>query len=217
MKIASIILLSLLFSVCYSQNSFFPTLRNYSYLDSTHYWETSNINEQQKKWSNGKVKLEYEHINDSLRLRKEYFESGNLKFTAEVYQKWRSDTIISGCYIGGETFYIRSGFEDKMHGEYIEYYDWNQIKIRTTGQFLHGKMTGAWTTKTGEGALIEAQYDNEGFLDGLYVEYYYKKNDPKALTKWKGQYKLGDQDGLWEYFDMDGKLLERITYKWIRN
>lgn len=216
-----------------------PTFGEYYNLTPTN-WEDSTLSNQILKWKNGRIRLEYKHVKDSIRLRKEYFQSGNLKLTAEVYQVWGIDSLYTEDLETRElTLTVSEGrYVDIFHGEFLEFTDLQGIGSKTEGQFNHGLMVGDWKTKTDKETIVVASFNNHGSIDGLYQEYYSLTPD-SAQIKLEGQFgvvysrdfvedletgelvevllgeikKVGD----WKHYDLSGNLVLTVSYNWESN
>jgi antitoxin component YwqK of YwqJK toxin-antitoxin module len=91
-------------------------------------------------------------------------------------------------------------------GDYIDKYPNGVIKFR--GQYRFGKLHGHWLSFYPNGtAWSELQYD-KGLREGANVTYY-----ENGKIRYTGFYKNDKQDSIWEYFDPEGKLAEKILYK----
>jgi len=232
MKLINVIFLILIAFQGISQESL-PVLREFE--KSMTCWSDTDINKQVLRWSNGISKLKYQQLNDSLRLRLEFYESGNLKLTAEVLQGWGIDSSYTEDWETGEfRLEITSGYTDKLHGEYKEFWDSNQTDPKVIGMFKNGMMTGIWTRQTNS-KKIEATYNDHGRLDGPYIEYYFDHQD-NTILKLRGNYieyerqttvqdiETGEvksiryvgseKNGMWEYYDRDGQFIKTVTYDW---
>lgn len=234
-----IILLTSLSNVCYSQSNNLPQLQDYSLLSTR--WQDTIISHQKLFWPNGKVKLDYVQLHDSIKLRKEYFESGNLKLTAEIYQSYYiesfyiNDTAKPGTLIRKES----AGYIDMLHGNYYEYWDATGVTAKTSGFFKHGKQVEEWKERQDDASLIIANYNSNGQLEGPYFEYFFNGFNERADIKWKGQFSVvshsfTEQDemtlkpigqseitesvrsGIWEHYNRSGELLETLIYQWIK-
>ncbi len=82
-------------------------------------------------WDNGNVQIEYVTLHDSIRLRKGYFESGNIKLTVEVYQQWNYDTVYSENLITGEmTMEVLIEYADILEGNFEGYHNTTRLLIK---------------------------------------------------------------------------------------
>ena len=223
----------------HTQSDYAPKLQDYSPVPT--YWQDTTVVHQKLFWSNGKVKVEYIPLHDSIRLRKEYFESGNLKLTAEIYQSFSIDTSYTEDVAKPGTFIIKwsNGYVDMLHGKYCEYWDAIGVAPKTTGSFKYGNQSGEWKVRKTDGSLIVATYNDRGQLDGSYFEYYFSGVNERANLKWKGQFsvvtyshiqqdertltQLGQstitespRTGKWEHYNKSGELLETVTYEWLK-
>jgi len=236
-----ILILIFIFSstLSFSQDYKIPKL-NY-YFPTTFYWKDTITENQKEYWDNGNIKVEYENLQNGLKLKKEYFYKGRLKLSIEVIQKYSIDTAMQfdeyGDIISKE---IMKGYKDVNNGKYIEYHEPYYSKEdlpKTYGQYKNDIQIGLWQTEKGTGGnIIEANFNLNGKLAGQYKEYYQEYPNKKYSIKWLGNYDFinvtilkrnypGNKDkyshitymqirriGEWKLFDRDGTLLETVTY-----
>lgn len=204
-------------------------------------WASTSSHEQRKHWDNGNPKIEYIDLENGHKLRKEYFSEGRLKMTVEVMQihEKRLDSIFDpddpSVIVAVDTIV---GFIDIPDGRYVEYHEpyYSSSDIpRTTGQFLNGAPHGRWETEKGVlGYIVEANYNEEGYLEGPYKEYYPSYPNKKQNLKISGNYsqvlvtrkdryspgnryvtyKTSHRVGTWKLHDEEGAVIEEVTYKW---
>lgn len=202
-------------------------------------WASREISDQMYYWPNGNLKTNYQIHHGSIRTRHEYFESGNLKYTVEVYQKYEVDTSYTEDPDTGELVaVICVGFQDIAHGQYHEYKDRHIKVLHSEGQFKNNKLIGAWFLHHREEGLIVANFNEEGLLEGDYYIYYYTTSYNRDKLKLKGQYAVYDyhysdidrdtgerieypirrshRSGTWIKFDYGGDTLQVIDYQWKR-
>ncbi|MFM1999337.1 MAG: hypothetical protein RL204_1284 [Bacteroidota bacterium] len=107
------------------------------------YWQDSAINKQIEYWPNGLIKIEYEPIKDSLRLRRDYYESGNLKSSAEVFQQFSEFILYKEYLESGEKVPVSwSGYTDVLNGLYLEYKNQFGTAPVEAKTFYDGRYTG---------------------------------------------------------------------------
>lgn len=51
-------------------------------------WANQDTAQMKERWPNGKLKLHYIHLHDSIYERQEFYESGYLKLMVQVYQRF---------------------------------------------------------------------------------------------------------------------------------
>ena len=221
-----------------SQDDDMPEMHSY-YLQY-YYWQDTITAGQKQFWPNGNKKIDYCAISDNKKLRREYFEDGNLKLTVVVEQVYGRDTITTTDPNTGELWReVDSGYSDIPDGDYFEYNAGWPAPV-TRGQYLNGERYGLWQTETGVlGQIMTATYDKEGNLNGPYKKYYYDSRNPTGKIEWKGQYGMvtqsltkidpdtgenvvsvltrSERTGTWTKYDQAGKVLLTVTYDWKSN
>ena len=115
---------------------------------------------------------------------------------------------------------------------YVDYYDENQTKKRSEGDYFYGRENGTWKFWYRNGQLKEEANFIEGMLNGSVVYYYesgqkekegyfwYDKPD-SLFQEWysdgrlksKGSFNRGMREGVWEYYYPDGTLWKREEVK----
>jgi len=203
------------------------------------FWIDTITSNQKILWPNGNVKLDYSNMNNGLKLRKEYYEGGQLKLSVVVFQSYAIDTnTLVDPYTGEFSISIDSGFADIPNGQYYEYIDRgsSESEIMTTGQYLNGLIVGQWSTVDFiNDIMTTAKFNNDGYLDGEYVEKYLPLADAPDCSqqfKWRGHYKpicinytSSNSDdkkqllysvriGTWRYCSKDGLFKYKIKYKY---
>lgn len=223
------------FNLLFSQDYDLPDMGSYN-LD-TYYWKDTITANQIKKWDNGKIKIEYINLNDSIKLRKEYSINGELKQTVEVMQSFFSDTSISfNPEIFNETFTITQGVKDIFHGRYIQYHTGTIMRPHIRGQYRNGYTYGEWQKIEYSSKLLKtANYNTKGQLEGLYTEYHTSSESIKQQVKLQGEYKVLKMEewyvdgkskkkkiyehyysrriGVWKLYNEVGELIETVGYK----
>jgi hypothetical protein len=219
-----------------SQDYDLPTIGKYD--PEKYFWEENTIEYQKEYWPNGSEKLMYENLENGKKLRQEYYPNGNRKIKVEVTQVYANDTT----YFWDERNYaeiiqIRKGIIDVLSGEYYEYdIDGNEI---TKGGYHKNNKFGRWETiYSREDSLPVrkiATYNEEGELDGEYIEYYpffqnkiKIRGEYKPMDVFRCQLKLHSsidkprkirierRVGDWIYYDLDGEVIEVVKYTLLR-
>lgn len=188
----------------------------------------------------GRLKVSYTVLDDSLLLRKTYVPAGKIRQVAEVYRVWSSDTVYTEDFdTGVMELTVRTGYWDVLHGKLVEYEHFGQ-EIMLKGQMKNGKRVGMWTKseRAYGGNRETATYNSDGFLDGPY-QLYHALKDGTLQVHWEGQYahsvfpaltadfdtgemvyreELSSQRvGSWKQYSPEGKLVQTINYMWNLN
>jgi|GEM_PF-3075298 len=167
-------------------------------------------------WENGNKSIEVVEINDSVRIHKEYFESGNLKLEATILKQFHRDTFNTyGDYynevINKDTSIIQvvEWNEDLLHGDYKQYDDSKNSFPTIKGRFYYNSKKGEWEEKVGEEIYV-VNFNNNSEIDGEFTVYYAFDNEP-IFPKIKGQYtvievpyrfeEINYDTGEWETFE----------------
>ena len=193
-----------------------------------YYWSADDSTSQVELWENGKVKTNYESIDDKLKLRYDYNEDGTLKQKFEVYQKFKTDTSsVIDLETYQESIVISKGITDIPHGSYEEYYykkRSKKSKPKTRGRYEDGKKVGEWYYRDFSSSPYTtlATYIM-GRLDGQFVIYYPSREFDGEKVKYKGNYKLigrtkknngsSHRVGEWAHYKRSGELVQTVTYK----
>lgn len=239
MKFVLLIFSALIFVASKGQDYELPQVNQYNI--SWHYWADTVTGSQKEYWDNGNLKVEYARIKEDKKLKKEYFENGRLKLTVEIKQVFAIDTIrMIDPITLEELVEVHRGYKDIEEGEYKEYNNWPyeiENHVMTLGYYKDGKKYGKWqTTKGPLGDIVIATYNIDGMLDGEYLEYHNLREGKMERIRWKGQYgvvtvtrlmydyqtkdylpksyNVSRKVGKWLLFDIDGKVLETVSYNW---
>lgn len=223
-----------------SQQSELPLITRWEYA-SYDYWPEADITTQTSHWENGNINVQYEDLGTGKRLRKAYYESGNLWYTVEVTQTWHDDTAYTEDLISGEmTINDSHGYYDTWDGKFIEYEDSKYTRKMTVGYFANDKMVGEWQkiymrNYPRESSHIALNYNERGEPYGTYHEYYGRSIDDREHLMWTGIYeprvyyinctdiygtekkcqkRTSEKMGTWEHYDKSGELLQVVTYEW---
>lgn len=195
-----------------------------------YYWMDEDSSSQIELWENGKVKTNYESIDDRLKWRFDYNENGTLKFKFKVYQEYEVDTsVVIDLETYEETIILSRGYTDVPHGIFEGYHYNRRSKkalLKTSGQYSDGLRKGEWYYRNFKGSTFTTKVNyRKGRLSGESIEYYssntfegekvkYKGNyDVIRLNKKSGMYGHTRRVGAWKYYDRSGELLETVTYK----
>jgi hypothetical protein len=131
--------LSCLYSIGQTNNSIPLPLHNLELV----YWQDTVISAQKEYWPNGHIKIEYDLVKDSLRLRRDYYESGNIKSSAEVYQQFSEFILYKEYLESGEKVPVSwSGYTDVLNGLYLEYKNQFGTAPVEAKTFYDGRYTG---------------------------------------------------------------------------
>ncbi|MGK0388577.1 MAG: antitoxin component YwqK of YwqJK toxin-antitoxin module [Maribacter sp.] len=228
----------LAFNVLSAQDYDLPDMGTYDL--GTYYWEDMITANQIKKGANGEISLEYVDLNDSMKLRKEYFRDGKLKLIVEVFQAFCSDIFVSFDPVTyEEEFEIVEGICDIFHGIYIEYqHDFQERRLidpLTKGYYKNGKKYGEWRKISESEGLSIANYNAAGKLEGTYTAYYFDLGSIKKQVKLQGEYKVykmkqwyrdggtgeyksnehhsARRVGEWRWYNKLGELIETVKYE----
>lgn len=223
MKKGIIICFLLLSILSYGQDYKLPIMKHYETETYTH-WNDSNTLEQVVYYNNDNIRIEYVKLNDTHRLRKEYWDNGRIKAEMVVYQIFRTDKDTTFDRDDPNIILaidIESGLVDIPDGAYTEYYKpFNSKKDiqLTRGQFKNGYQADKWETQLGPfDETITATYNDFGVLNGEYIEYYSTYPKPKQKIKFIGNYSAIEfKFNLWSGYKRDGKpiVLARRVEKW---
>lgn len=157
-----------------------------------------------------------------------YFSDGRLEQQGK-YLAGRPDGVWEWYFPDGQTLreeeYV-NGLEDGMSTEYNDtgaviaegpYIDgmkegkwiYTINDSRETGEYFEGKRNGLWKHYyLNNGNLsFEGAFEN-GLESGTHIYYW-----PDGEVKRRGNYNGGVRDGLWEFFDRDGKRIVTIEYE----
>jgi hypothetical protein len=128
-----------LYSIGQTNNSILLPLHNLEIV----YWQDTVISAQKEYWPNGLIKIEYDLVKDSLRLRRDYYESGNIKSSAEVYQQFTEFILYKEYLESGEKVPVSwSGYTDVLNGLYLEYKNQFGSAPVEAKTFYDGRYTG---------------------------------------------------------------------------
>ena len=150
-----------------------------------------------------------------------------VKLKPNVFQSYKNIgsqfTAVQNCYMknnlqngkcneyneNGTLSAVAEWKDGLQHGASI-FYDLNG-KVLSKGEFKKGAKTGRWTS-FGENGKVSAEVnysykDDMGFLEGPAT--YYHSNGILQAT---GQYVNKCKEGLWKYYDENGKIASEETY-----
>lgn len=132
-------------------------------------------------------------IDDTVKIRKTYFQNGNLK----TEQQFKDDSIQHGFY---RRYYKNTQLEieiyyqnNKKHGKTSEYYE--NGKLKHTEYFKNGMANGKAKWYSMEGKLMEESFFYDGKIIGEAI-LYYPNGDYKAYL----------------YYDHLNRLMYRVDY-----
>jgi len=192
--------------------------------------DTSEVNV--KYWENGMMKLEYQKDNPTVKI--EYYESGNVKYKAEIVQIYSVDTIEIYDYDKDNyEVQIIKGFKDILNGNFISYSDKEDKAVESMGVYNLDQKEGEWNYY-GEDSYLVVNYNADGFIEGKCSEYYLSESNDNTLLRCKGKYKkrmvneevynfdldkyvlakrnIIKKAGVWAYYDKDGELIEKKRF-----
>lgn len=188
-------------------------------------WEDLSAENQTEKYKQGTIKVKYEAIDSTHKIRFDYDIDGKLIRKSKVHQFFRIDTTwqIDANTLEDKQVLI-PGYRDKFDS--IIFFKNEKIKLK--GQFKDDKQIGLWQLFLNN-KLVEASFDENGKLSGgLYTEYYFFENEIVGLKeqgsyqrkvvkiKTDGVYKYNKvvfiRKGKWTFYRKDGSV--RKTYKY---
>mgnify|MGYP000412345260 CR=1 FL=1 len=123
---------------------------------------------------------------------------------------------------------------DVVDGTYTDYYPLSNLSkiIKSQGNCIDGTKVGEWKYHDDtKGIIIIVHYNSKGDVDGKYYEYYYDRRKialrefPKIIDSsytliTEGQYAIVDgqirQDGTWNFYDKEGRILGETNFNWIK-
>lgn len=184
----------------------------------------------QEYYENGRVKAEGKYVDSKpVGQWKYYYQDGTLEQEGTFNNR--------GRHIGEWIWYYQNGYvwkkeffeNGKNEGEYIEYDISGKIIVK--GEYFDGEETGSWFWEIGdtreEGKFEGGQYSGEwkltdietgtilftgkyldGYQNGKHTHYWH--NGKKRM---EGHYIMGQREGEWYYFNSEGYLIVKISYK----
>ena len=194
-----------------------------------------------EKFDNGKdgIVNYYKNVNDTLNYRKEVFYNDGTRYYTGHFINGKKAGVWTWLYPDGKKkdqckyedgYYIDTVYHWYPNGKYRQIEIVSNRKIRTdgcctcdgtiirydnTGKILEkftsqdDKLQGEKTDYYEDGSWIMRTYKNDN-LHGPTIEYNLESiNKRKAI----GQYKEGKEDGLWKWFDENGKTTDSVFYK----
>jgi antitoxin component YwqK of YwqJK toxin-antitoxin module len=180
-------------------------------------------------YRDGNLKAEGSYKNDlKVGQWRYYFPNGQIEQQGN-YLAGNPDGFWSWFYADGQTLreeeYV-NGLEDGMSTEYNDtgaviaegsYIDgmkegnWTYTinDHKETGPYFEGRRNGLWKHYylSNDQLSFEGAYEN-GLETGFHVYYW-----PNGEVKRRGNYSGGNRDGLWEFFDQEGKRIVTIEYE----
>ena len=141
--------------------------------------------------------------------------SGHLRYEWE-YKDGKRDGISRGWYMDGSKKSLWRWKDGKRHGKWTDWFP--DGKKRAEGEWREGKRIGfvfTWWDNSGH-LRKEVDWDNGGYLKNYWSResVHIIKDGNGRYEKWKenlleveGNYKNGEKDGLWRYYDDDGKVI----------
>lgn len=199
----------------------------YNQTPTQYYWKDTIIDNQKDFWNEGTPKIEYSQLENDKRLRKDYFEDGQLRLTAIVKQKYVIDSFwqINAITLEDELI-TQPGFIDII--QEIEFTKKPQLRVK--GQYLNGIKNGKWLSYLNNEIIQEVEFEN-GILNGVYTEYYSSNSNKKLQKKRNGEFiekkilKFPNDNrsnkeyifskvktGTWSTFNKDGSFKHKIVY-----
>ncbi|MGK0308956.1 MAG: hypothetical protein ACI8RP_001923 [Urechidicola sp.] len=220
----------------------FAQLKDTPELKPTVYFKTNqhlpnNTTSQNKYDKKGRPLLIYLRT-DSIIIRKEYYDEGPIKIIAEITQELSVDTTTYYDYVlKKDVIAIIHKLYDIPNGKYTEYYKSyrNQPKIKSIGKTKNSRKIGEWIYINNYSEKTIANYNEWGYIDGKYFEYYFSKTDSTYNVATEGEYELIPNDtlnidmnnfksyltninsrkkGEWKFYSKKGKLRGTALYDW---
>jgi len=123
------------------------------------FWQSGQ--EQVLYWPNGTIQVDYVVLEGTQKLRREFYESGNLKSTQEVHESRSSNSTMT-TKDGITTTTKSEGVKHQRWGVYLAYLDSPDSTIRLKGEFKSstnffsvqsGKKTGEWLLYDSSGTV----------------------------------------------------------------
>lgn len=237
MRIAIGLLLVLSSCLINAQIDELPSFKNSVYFKEGRYEKNDTIR-RNKIYSDNQPHVIYTTEGSSL-VRTEFYPNGRLKSKSQIIQKIGIDTThYFDFYSRKSKIIILKSLLDIPNGDYIDYHNVGITnKIKSKGKCKMYTRTGNWDFYERNGNKIEAYFNTEGDLDGLYKEYYFHPADSTYTIKVEGQFGIKNYDdnyktksgkiwtdskkeirriGVWNYYSRDGTLKEITTHKWVK-
>lgn len=222
----------------YAQDYDLPATYNYNpWFTSSEHW--NDTLEARRFLGADSIIVDYERLTTQKKLRIEYWPSGDIKSKAVVSQVFFADTVyVLSTDNPTDTLdlEIYSGFKDVLDGEYIEYSHQNlnfgTPHVITHGFFNNGRQVGKWEVWQSQFVTSLLTFNDEGYLDGPYSEYYLYLNgekgtirlsgrfqpkklseNPQTLNRSTGPITISRRIGLWTLYDREGEVIEQVQYE----
>lgn len=201
------------------------------------YWKDTITANQKAYWKNGIIRVQYEDIGNGKKLRKEFDQNGDLKYTFELYQKF--DTTEIDVYDDfGEIIdsIFEIGFHDVFDGKFVKYKREKGYKnnIAKQGQFKDNYRFGTWVCyDLFKYKKVILTFNHNGLLEGEFKIYYIHAYQNTEHLEIAGEYKMitlpyyntyfsskyskprleSKRNGEWLYYNPQGDLIDRVIYQ----
>lgn len=181
-------------------------------------------------FENGTIQAEGKYLNSNpTGPWKYYYPDGTIEQEGSYDSKGNNMGEWTWYYNNGQVLKQENYENGLLEGDYIEY-DVNG-KIIVKGQYFDGFETGSWFWEIGdtreEGAFVDGQESGNWIVtdtltqkkifEGKYIDgepngkhTYFWENGQKRL---EGHYIMGRKEGEWYFYDNEGVIIVRITYK----
>ncbi len=149
---------------------------------------------------------------------REYNSSGNIVREGEYYKghrqgKW-TDYFLDGRVKATQEFLL--GKEDGSVEEWYNEQADKTMQKKLLGAFSYGEKNGQWIWWYPNGGVQKELYYQHGLAHGKSTEYWERDDDSEEdqeRPKLKGSYKMGQRDGEWSSWYMNGHLKSKGLYK----
>ena len=170
--------------------------------------EGNKIGYWENYYKNGKIQTKGNYINGKREgIWEIYFDNGQLYCKCNFKNNYK-DGIWEYYWENGQL----SSKELYDNGEFIKSLPLTESKKLFIPRKLSGE-NSRWSDWNKEQPIIDGkrinQYDLEGRKEGYWEEYW----DPEERSLSKGNYINGKREGIWDSYDLDGNIENRILYK----
>jgi uncharacterized protein len=133
-----------------------------------------------------------------------YYDNGN-SMRKENFEEGLSEGSYYEFDINGKTIVQGEYFDGEETGKWF----WEIGDTREEGSFVEGRPEGNWKItdiETGK-LMFEGKY-LDGYPNGKHTQYW-----DNGTKRTEGFYVMGQKEGEWYYFDSEGKILVKVSYK----
>jgi uncharacterized protein len=181
-------------------------------------------------FENGRIMAEGRYVDSRpVGFWKYYYQDGNLEQEGEFDNRGLHIGQWTWYYPNGNTWKIENYENGLLEGEYVEYdilgkiiakgnyfdgeetgkWFWEIGDVREDGYFVEGMYSGEWkTTDLETGKLLFQGKFLDGYPNGKHTFYW-----QGGQRRQEGFYVMGQREGEWYYFDQEGNVVVRITYR----